>query len=366
MHSHRLTIQSGLPASSPSTEIPPLRSPLRCFLLSSLSVLLPVIFLTAVRPRLAAQAIPSADAPPTQQAPPPPPDEPNQDQTQQPPPPPLPPGPPWDKSIFQNPVPAPALAFLSQYDGAPASALWRDRRFRHLVGANIPNCEFHYGRDMPLFDALDMLISHSPVPVRIRANRFVLIAGQRGPYLAGRGFVWIDMQDGLVLGGFYFHPTNGEPTPTLAAFSRQIKTKDNAIAISQLPPDFVLDLASWSQDSGIGPLTTLYFLTGNNRRILLEHTEDYCSPAVDPSLPPPDQCEQENADAADLDMNAAYYLEQVHYATNATAWMIEGQDQIDWLVVRDRTCRVGPDPLACRIRMTRQRTRVIITRPLRP
>lgn len=343
---------------------------LRRLSLRFLMFVLPTFLLGAVALPLQAQTVPTTDAPPAQEAPPPPPD-------QVPPPPPdqsqasaaadpLPPPPPYDKGIFQNLIPAPALAFLAQFNGAPAAELWRDRQFHHVVGSNIPNCEFHYGRDMPLSDALDMVLSHSQVPVEVRDNRFVLIAGQRGPYLAGRGFVWIDMQDGIVLGGFYFHPTNGEPTPTLAAFSRQLRTKAKTIAISQLPPDFSVDLARWSRESGLPPLTTRYLLTGNNQRILLEHTEDYCSPAVDPSLPPPAECEQENADAADLDMNAAYYLEQVHYATNATAWMIEGQDQVDWLIVRDRTCRLGSDPLACRIRMTRARTRVILTRQPMP
>jgi hypothetical protein len=46
--------------------------------------------------------------------------------------------------------------------------------------------------------------------------------------------------------------------------------------------------------------------------------------------------------------------------------MIVGQDQVDWLAVRESTCRVGPHPLECRIRMTRQRTKVIVTRtPIR-
>ena len=218
---------------------------------------------------------------------------------------------------------------------------------------------------MSLARALDLVLSNSQVPVQIRNRRFVLISGHRGPYLAGLGFIWIDMQDGIVLGGFYFHPTNGEPTPTVAAFSRQIKTKENSIAITQLPPDFSLDLTQWSAQSFIPPLTTRYFLIGNNRRILLEHTEDYCAVSTsDPSAPsrPPDDCEQMNADAADIDVNAAYYLEQVDYATNATAWMIDGQDQAQWIVVRDATCRVAPDPLACRIQMTRRRTHVIVTR----
>jgi len=265
--------------------------------------------------------------------------------------------------LFQNRLPAPALAFLTQFNGAPSGNLYRDRQFKHVIGANIPNCLFHYGRDMPLSDALDNVLPHSQVPVQIRNNRYVLLSGERGPYLGGRGFIWIDMQDGIVLGGFFFRPTNGEPTPTLAAFSRQIKTKDRSISISQLPSAFQDDLIQWSTQSGVSPVTTRYFLTGNDKRILLEHTEDYCAAGPDPnSVPPaPDQCSEMNADAAEVDMKAAYYLEQVNYATNATAWMINGEDQVAWIAIRDRTC-VGPNPLPCRIRMTRQRTRIIVTR----
>ena len=72
-----------------------------------------------------------------------------------------------------------------------------------------------------------------------------------------------------------------------------------------------------------------------------------------------------NAEAADLDETAAYYLEQIHYATNGTAWTV-GQDQIAWLQVRDTSCTGGLDPLACRIRITREHTRGIIgPRPIR-
>lgn len=313
--------------------------------------------------RVAAQAMPTADAPPAQSDVPAP--APDDAQTQTPPPPPLPPGPAYDKALFQNPIPAQYLTFLGGYAGAPAGSLYQDKTFHHILHDTLPDCMFHYGRDMPLDGALDLVMPGSDAPVQVRGNRYVLVEGHRGPYLRGMGFVWVDMQDGIVLGGFYFHPTNGEPTPTVAVFSKQVKTKDKAIAMSQLPPEFERDMEQWAQESGIPEVTTRYFLTGTNLRILLEHTEDYCYVVGnDPNapLPPPEGCEQANADAADTDMNAAYYLEQVHYATNATAWMMVGQDQVDWLAVRERTCRVGPDPLGCRIRMARQRTRMIVTR----
>ena len=279
-------------------------------------------------------------------------------------PPSLPPGSRYDKAIFLKPIPADVLAPLKQFDGAPTKTLMHDKQFRKLMHDAIPNCEFHYGRDMPLSDALDMVMQDSPDPVTVRDGRYLTLSGNKGPYLGGRAMVWIDLQDGIVLGAFYFHPTNGEPTPSVNVFSRQVKEK--TIAMSQLPPAFVDDLIQWSTQTRIAPVTTRYFLTGLNKKILLEHDEDYCVHADGTVEPANSGCEQMDADAADIDVNAAYYLEQVNYATNATAWMITGADQEAWLQVRMNTCGIGPDPLGCRIRMTRERTHVIVSRPPQP
>src|SRR5262249_55009069 len=100
-----------------------------------------------------------------------------------------------------------------------------------------------------------------------------------------------------------------------------------------------------------------YFITGSNKKILLEHDEDYCQAGSEGP-----QCQQMDADAADIDMDAANYLEQTHHVTNATAWMITGPEQKVWLQPRVRTCG---DLLPCRIRLTRERVRVIIRRPPR-
>jgi uncharacterized protein YecT (DUF1311 family) len=265
----------------------------------------------------------------------------------------------YDAAIFQRPVPSDQLAFLNQFAGAPTKDIVRDKQFHKLMHSAIPDCMFHYGKDMPPSDAFDMVFKDSNEPVLIREGRYVMVSGRSGPYLGGRGFVWIDMQEGVILAGFYFHPTNGEPTPTITIFSRQIREK--TIRMSQLPPAFVDDLIQWSSASRVPPVATRYFITGSNKRILLEHDEDYCANA-DGTIVRDNVCEQRNADAADLDMNTAYYLEQVNYATNATAWMITGEDQVAWLQVRDGTCRSGPDLLGCRIRMAHERTHVIIHR----
>jgi uncharacterized protein YecT (DUF1311 family) len=319
--------------------------------------MLALALLCAVAPgRSAAQETPSpSQAPQSTQLPPqqpmPPPAEPQ--------PGPLPPPPPYDAAMFLKPIPKDQLTFLTQFDGAPAKELYRDKQFHKLMKSFVPDCLFHYGKDMSLSDALEMVMKDSRIPVQIRDGRYLLISGLGGPYLAGRGFMWLDMQDGIGLGGFYFHPTNGEPTPTTAVFSRQVKAEP--LTFSELPPAFINDMIQWSTVANVPPLSTTYFLTGSNRRVLLEHDEDFCSRADGTVAPAGDVCEQMNADAADVDMNAAYYLDQVHYATNATAWML-GPDQIEWIGIRDHTCGVLANPMGCRIRMARERTHVILRR----
>ena len=268
-----------------------------------------------------------------------------------------PPG--FNEAIFEKRIPGDQLAFLSHFSGMPSGEAFRDKQFRKLMKSFVPDCMFHYGRDMPLPDALDLVLESSRVPVEVREGRYVVLVGHIGPYLGGRGFLWIDMQDGIGLGAFFFHPTNGEPTPTVAVFSRQVKEK--TLSMSQLPSAFAAELNLWSARERLPAITTRYLLTGSNKRILLEHDEDYCAAQNAEMVPPGIQCDQMNADAADLDETAAYYLVQVHYATNATAWMI-GPDQVAWLQVRDRTCGGLADPLGCRIRITREHTRRMIGR----
>jgi len=147
----------------------------------------------------------------------------------------------YDKSIFQKPVAAEQLAFLGRFAGAPTNDLIRDKQYRKLMKAVIPDCIFHYGWDMMLSDAMEKVLAGSRLPVQIRDGRYLMASGRSGPYLSGRGFMWIDLRDGVALGGFFFHPTNGEPTPTVTIFSRQVK--EQSLRLSQLPPAFAEDLS---------------------------------------------------------------------------------------------------------------------------
>ena len=272
--------------------------------------------------------------------------------------------PQFDKSVFQRPLPGAQLAFLNSLAGLPADKAVRNKKFHKLLHEVVPGCVFHYGWDMSLFDALELALKNSAMPVQIRQGRYVTVSGFSGPYLQGRGFFWIDMQDGISLGAFYFHPTNGEPTPTVTVFSKQIE--EGALDMGQLPPAFAEDLRQWAAEAHIPRVTTRYFITGLKEKILLEHDEDYCALTNDSTASNLNVCEQVNAQAADVDLDAAYYLDQTHHATNGTAWMINGADQVAWIQVRESTCRGIPDPLPCHIRMTRERTHVIINRHPRP
>jgi uncharacterized protein YecT (DUF1311 family) len=271
---------------------------------------------------------------------------------------------PYDPSIFQPTMTADQLAFLKRIGHVSTGIVAQNNDFHKLLKSVVPDCEFHYGRDMSLMDALDMLLKTSTERAQIRDNRYLLLSADTGPYLNGKAFMWFDMQSGIALGGFFFHPTNGEPTPTLAVFSKQVK--ESYLEMSQLPSGFAEVVNEWSANEGVQPILTRYFLTGSKKRVLLAHDEDYCSAADAVTDDAGRDCEQMNADAADLDMNAAYYLEQTHNATNATEWMALGEDQIAWIQVRDNTCGGVIDPLGCRIRMAHERTRVIVTRPSQP
>jgi uncharacterized protein YecT (DUF1311 family) len=265
--------------------------------------------------------------------------------------------PPPPPVSFQNTIPSDQLAFLTAYAGKPTKDLLKDKQFYALLKQITPNTEYHYGHDMPLSDTRDNMLDRSERPVVVRDGRFVMVFGHKGPYLRGRGFMWFDLKEGIAIGGVYFHPTNGEPTPTLAIYSRQLK--DTALTMTQLPLDFASDVIQWATQEGIPPVTTRYFIPQNGKKYVLMHDEDYCDHSPDQSAPPQDACQQLNADAADADLNAADFMAQAHNAADATAWSIS-QPQLAWLDVRNQSCGAGPGFAICRVRLTRRRVHMLV------
>ena len=267
----------------------------------------------------------------------------------------LPPEPLAPPATFQNPIPADQLTFLNDYAGKTAKEIQKDKRFKKLMKLVIPSTEYHYGRDMPLSETVETMLDGAPLPIDIREGRYVMVASHGGSFKEGRGFLWFDMQAGIALGGVYFHPTNGEPTPTLAIYSRQLSY--TSLAMGQLPVAFQQDLAQWMLVARPQYVSPRYFIPENGKKYVLLHDEDYCSNPVDTPPVAKDGCEELNAEAADADVDAAYLMARTNNAANATAWMLD-PEQVAWIGVRNRTC--GPSGFACRIRVSRQRTRALI------
>ena len=260
-------------------------------------------------------------------------------------------------AVFQNPIPAAQLAFLSDYSGKTARSILKDKRFRNLTKRAIPDSECRYGHDVMLCTMVVTLLDNDPMPIRIRDGRYAMVASRGGPMVNGYGFLWFDLEDGIAIGGVYSHPTNGESAPELAIFSRQLR--DSSLSIGQFPPAFQRDLSQWILATGLYLVSTRYFIPENGKRYALLHDEDYCAYRRDIPPPPRAQCEELNAEAAEVDVNAAYFLAQTHNAANAPAWTL-GPDQEAWMGKREQSCGLGPAGLLCRLRLTRQRTQVLI------
>jgi hypothetical protein len=56
--------------------------------------------------------------------------------------------PQFDNAIFQKPIPSDELSFLTSFAGRPTKDILRDKQFRKLMHTTVPECMFHYGRDM--------------------------------------------------------------------------------------------------------------------------------------------------------------------------------------------------------------------------
>jgi hypothetical protein len=219
-------------------------------------------------------------------------------------------------ALFQKPIPSEQLGFLNDYAGRPANDILRDQKLRELVAAVVPYAPFHLGLDMPLPHALESMLSVSQIPVEVRDGRYVMVTGIRGQGGRGRAFVWVDMQQGVAFGGIFFYPSNGEPTPTLTIFSRQVN--QSSLAFNQLPPAFVQDLTRWAAAEGLPPVTTRYFINASSEKIVLAHDEDFCKLPDAGAPASPDNCSKMNADAARIDTEASHFLNRVNYASNAT------------------------------------------------
>jgi hypothetical protein len=228
--------------------------------------------------------------------------------------------------VFHASLSSDQRALLASYEGMTAKEVTRSARFRAFVDTVVPYAPFHYGIDIPLTQAIHAILNQSDEPVQMHDGRYLLLTTSTGNPRR-RAILWVDLQTGATIGGIFFRPSNGEPTPTLTLFSRQVAHE--TVRVTQLPAAFKRDLQQWSNTAGIPLVTTRYFVNAANRKSVLTHDEDYCKPAPGQPVLAKEACEQRNVQAADIDIAAASFLGQTHYASNATMHMAAGSAQAE-------------------------------------
>src|SRR5580704_3630823 len=68
-------------------------------------------------------------------------------------------GPQISPAFFEKPIPSDQLSFLNKFSGSDSGEVIHDKQYRKLLKSLVPDCIFHYGHDMSLYDALDTVLS---------------------------------------------------------------------------------------------------------------------------------------------------------------------------------------------------------------
>jgi uncharacterized protein YecT (DUF1311 family) len=263
-------------------------------------------------------------------------------------------------------VPADRFAWLAKLKGASSSrdAVLSDE-FPRLLAAIVPGANYHFHVDMPLVNAFTTIIRGAAQPIGVRDGRYMTLAACVSPNCVGaRAMLWIDIDGGLSIGAIDFNPSNGEPTPTETLFSTQIL--DPVTDAPQLPATFLTDLAVWSHASRTRAPVARYFINGRGLKTVVPHNEDSC--ASERAMLPPSLCAAMNAETADQDMQAAFYLLVNSYANGTPSRTAAEADQGKWLRDRQAACGAGAntEALACRRTYARDRVRALTTQYMKP
>jgi hypothetical protein len=232
-----------------------------------------------------------------------------------------------DGGVFQKPISSEQVKFLNGDQGRPSDDVVRERSLRELVSDVVPDAPFHLGIDMPLSSAIEGMFALSAQPVEVRDGRYAMVFGRRGMGGRGRALLWVDMQRGIGLGAIFFYPGNGEPSPSMTIFSSQVNRA--SLRMSELPAAFVEDLTRWSAIVGVPAITTRYFINASGEKTVLAHEEDFCKVADGVAGAAAESCEQRNAEAARIDLEAAHFLDQTNYVSNATMHMVPVRVGVD-------------------------------------
>jgi uncharacterized protein YecT (DUF1311 family) len=238
--------------------------------------------------------------------------------------------------------------------------------FAELLADVVPDATYHLGQDMPFANAVTMVLRGASQPIIIRADRYVMLAACQSPTCSSaRAFLWVDTQQGLAIGGLEFNPSNGEPTPSQTLFAKQLL--DPITRLDRLPPAFVEDLGQWSKGARLRTPMARYFVNGQGLKTVVPHDEDNCQGGDRSSLTLT-LCGSMNLDAAEKDMQAAYYVLLSSFAEGTTMRGALKADQDKWIQDRQTSCGTASDSvtLACRLKSTRDRVQSLIAVYIKP
>jgi uncharacterized protein YecT (DUF1311 family) len=249
------------------------------------------------------------------------------------------------------------VAWLKELIGESTHAAALAGHFDDLINDVAPDAVYHLGVDMPFSAALRIVLHGAGEPITARANRYVSLSACDSPACTrARVLLWSDLDTGLEIGAIDFAPSNGEPTPTLTIFSRQVM--DAVTRRVQLPAGFIEDLATWSRGSRRrgGSTPARYFVNHAGLKTVVMHDEDNCHGA-DQSALAATLCASMNLDAADQDVAAAYYVLLNTFPDGTPMRAALKTDEDKWVADRRTTCGAGSDgpAIACRIKAARER-----------
>lgn len=251
-------------------------------------------------------------------------------------------------------LPPNQLSWLRQLPGQSSSAAFSNPGYVPLLHMVIPEENFHMGTDMPLGRAFNAVMHGPPYPVAsFGGGSRLILSAQRGHGGRGRAFLWMDLTTGQAIGGLFLYFRDGQPSPALSLFSNQLQAP--VTQLSQLPPHFAEDYASFRPSLRIPTSAATYFIASGGETSVLLHTPAPC--AQGDAI-----CEAENTDAADSDVQVALWFAGQRLG-GADAIAALHQQENDWEASRRTACAQPPSGetvAACKLRMAQARVKALM------
>jgi hypothetical protein len=137
-----------------------------------------------------------------------------------------------------------SLAWLSS-SGASFGSVLNDPRFNTLLSNTVPRINIYLGMSRskaappPLIEAVHEVLGGLDQSLTVRDGRYVMLSSCRLHSCDEKGFVWIDTEQHVVIGGVVHFFFGAETSRSLLLWSGQQQPKD-------LPKPFLRDFEEWN------------------------------------------------------------------------------------------------------------------------